>query len=136
MLPIYGQMPVAALLAIWGRANLIISVALVWISNPVTYPLMLIAEYWLGCWILGVEPQLQIDEFQFDNLISLISEIGLALGIGGLVAAIIGAILGYVLAHLFWWMAVTQRWRDRKSGRSSSELNADTGSSSQNSKVE
>ncbi|MFC6755273.1 DUF2062 domain-containing protein, partial [Halorubrum tibetense] len=35
-LPIPGQMGLAALCALWFRANLPISAALVWISNPIT----------------------------------------------------------------------------------------------------
>ncbi|MCC7516127.1 MAG: DUF2062 domain-containing protein, partial [Pseudomonadales bacterium] len=43
-----GQMLVAAVLAIWLRANLPIAVGLVWVSNPVTSPPILYAALKIG----------------------------------------------------------------------------------------
>ncbi|NIQ12825.1 MAG: DUF2062 domain-containing protein, partial [Gammaproteobacteria bacterium] len=56
-LPIPFQMLVAAVLAILFRVNLPISVALVWISNPLTMAPMFYFCYWLGSKLLSLPPQ-------------------------------------------------------------------------------
>ena len=54
-LPIPSQMVLAALLAIGFRCNLPISVALVWITNPLTIPPMFYFAYRLGAWLLDMQ---------------------------------------------------------------------------------
>ena len=55
-LPVPGHMPIAALLALMLRANLPISVVLVWISNPITIPPIFYLTYEIGRWILQAPP--------------------------------------------------------------------------------
>ncbi len=52
LLPIPGQMALAALGAWFLRANLPLSVGLVWITNPLTMPLIFYGNYRLGAWLL------------------------------------------------------------------------------------
>jgi uncharacterized protein (DUF2062 family) len=52
-IPIIGQMLIAAILAMWMRVNVIVAVATVWISNPITMPAMLYFSYRLGVWLMG-----------------------------------------------------------------------------------
>ncbi|MEA3292554.1 MAG: DUF2062 domain-containing protein [Pseudomonadota bacterium] len=59
-LPIPFEMVPAALLAILFRANLPISVLLVWISNPLTWIILYSPPYLLGAQLLG-EPQVPLD---------------------------------------------------------------------------
>jgi len=55
MTPVYGHMLMAAIIAIWLWANLALSVILVWVSKPLTFPFILFTEYWLGTQALGAE---------------------------------------------------------------------------------
>ncbi len=52
MIPMPMQMFASALLAIPLRANLPISVGLVWLTNPITMPPVFYANYKLGTWLL------------------------------------------------------------------------------------
>ena len=62
MIPIPVQMVIAALSAILFRINLPISVALVWLTNPLTIPPVFYTNYLVGTWLLG-EPA-DVGEFQ------------------------------------------------------------------------
>jgi len=56
-IPVPFQMILAAPAAVIFSANLPLSVALVWITNPVTMPPIYYGCYKLGAWILDVEVQ-------------------------------------------------------------------------------
>lgn len=56
-LPPLGQLLIAAAGAIAFRVNLPISVALAWITNPVTIPPMYYFAYLVGSWLLGTPVQ-------------------------------------------------------------------------------
>ena len=53
MLPLPMQMLISASVAMPARANLPISVGLVWLTNPVTMPMIFFAEYKVGTLLLG-----------------------------------------------------------------------------------
>ena len=50
------QMMLTIALATLFRANKIVGVPFVWISNPITIVPIYMPSYYLGCWILGKEP--------------------------------------------------------------------------------
>ena len=54
-IPVPSQMLLAAIISIFMRANLPLSVALVWITNPITMAPMFYFSYQLGAWLLGSE---------------------------------------------------------------------------------
>jgi len=115
--PIPGQMIIAGLFALFVRANLPISVALVWISNPVTIPPMFYATYRLGAWMLG-EPALSLEfEFSWEWLQDQLEDIWLPLITGCLTAGIVTAGLSYLLVRYFWRWHVIQAWNARKEAR-------------------
>jgi len=111
--PLPWQMIIAAILAIFFNANLPISVALVWITNPITWIPMYYFAYWVGALLMGKEI------FAFSTFSHLFSfetawELGapLLLGCGVLMAA--GAVVGYFGVHTLWRRHVLKRWEERK----------------------
>lgn len=56
-LPLPGHMIMAAILAIGFRANLPISIGLVWFSNPLTYTPMYFIAYKIGAHLLKTPPE-------------------------------------------------------------------------------
>lgn len=112
-LPVPGQMVLAAFGALWFRSNLPISVALVWISNPITMPPLFYACYRLGMWILGTTPR----HFHFELSIEWItSELGYLLPpllLGSLICAGIFSGLSYLLINQLWRWHVNHAWQKR-----------------------
>jgi len=113
-IPVPFQMVLAAAVAIPARVNLIISVALVWISNPITMPPLFYFAYLLGGWVLGIET----NHFDFELSFSwLANELGLIWEpflLGCIIMAVSSSILGYISMRLFWRWNVVRRWEKRK----------------------
>jgi uncharacterized protein (DUF2062 family) len=111
-LPPFGQMIVAAAIAIFMRVNLPISVALVWVTNPVTIPPMYYFSYLVGSWILN-RP---IGAFEVDLWIKWQNwlEIIAPLTVGGLVCGAVCSVTGYLLVQGLWRWNLVQQIRKRK----------------------
>ena len=86
-------MLLAALIAIVTRVNLPLSVALVWITNPITIPPMFYALYRLG-WILGVDAADMGVEITFDWLFANFFAISKPLVIGAFFCGLISGSVG------------------------------------------
>ncbi len=124
-LPIPMQMAVAALVSLVVRCNLPIAVALVWISNPITMPVMLFATYQFGRWLLGTPPVAVSLELSWSWLINEFSLIWMPLLAGSVVAGLIFGILGYVTMRLFWRWTVVRNWNIRRRRRASKQSRQD-----------
>ncbi len=113
-IPIPFQMVAAAFTAIIFRVNLPISVALVWISNPITIPPMFYATYLFGTWILGEPPQSSEFEVSIEWMTNSLAEIWQPLYLGSVICAVIASILGYILMRGFWRWHVVSNLRKRR----------------------
>jgi len=113
-IPMPFQMIAAALCAIWFNANLPLSVALVWISNPLTMPPIFYFNYKIGAWILD-RPLLA---FEFDIsrewLGNRLIDIGIPLYLGSLVIATAAACLAYLIIQYLWRRKIRSDWRLRR----------------------
>lgn len=116
-IPLPGQMPIAALLALLLRCNLPISVVLVWISNPVTMPAMFFATYQLGRWLLGTPPVSVSLELSLHWLVHEFSLIWKPLLAGSLLSGLIFGSLGYITMRIFWRWTVVKNWQRRNRWR-------------------
>ncbi|MCL6269790.1 DUF2062 domain-containing protein [Sansalvadorimonas sp. 2012CJ34-2] len=113
-IPMPFQMVLAAFLALLVRCNLPLSVALVWISNPVTMPVMFYFTYKIGCYIL--QTPVSSEEFHM-NLQWLHHEIGriwMPLYAGSLITGLVVATLSYFGIRLFWRWHIIRSWKQRK----------------------
>lgn len=115
-LPI-GQMVVAALLAVLGRCNLPIAVALVWVTNPLTFGPIFYFAYKLGAWLLGIDAAGAGWELSWEWLWQRMREIWWPLLLGSLVCGWVAGLTGSVLARLLWRLHVIRRWRERRATR-------------------
>ncbi len=124
LLPIPGQMLVAAGLAILFASNLPIAVMLVWVTNPLTIPPIFLTCYMVGRWILGSPIQPFDFKWSFEWILDL-PAIALPLLTGSFVCGIVAAFIGYVSASSFWRWYVVRVWRTRHKDRIKHALHLD-----------
>lgn len=111
--PLPWQMVIAAVLAIWFNANLPISVALVWITNPFTWIPLYYVAYKVGALALG-QGASEFSEFSSAFSIDKVMELGAPLLLGCFILMNAGAVLGYFGIQLIWRRHVRHRWNLRK----------------------
>jgi len=111
-LPPLGQLLIAAAGAIAFRVNFPISVALVWITNPVTISPMYYFAYLVESWILGTPVQTFSVEYwlEWRNWLDILAP----LMVGGLVCGTICSALGYFAVQAIWRWNLVRRVRSRR----------------------
>lgn len=126
-LPMPGQMPIAALMAFWFRVNMPISVALVWISNPLTMAPIFFATYELGRWLIGSPPLAFSIDLSWSWLTNEFTHFWKPLLAGSLLTGVVAGASGYIAMQIFWRWHVLRNWKRRKLRRQQAQ--ADTNSS-------
>ncbi|MES9956995.1 MAG: DUF2062 domain-containing protein [Sedimenticola sp.] len=116
-IPMPFQMIAAAATAIPARVNLPISVALVWISNPLTMPPMFYFNYLVGALFVGNGAEAADFEMTLEWFSQSMGQIWQPLYLGSLICGIIAALLGYVVMRGLWRLHIVshlKRRRERK----------------------
>lgn len=112
--PVPFQMVLAAGMAILCRVNLPISVALVWITNPLTMPPMFYFAYYLGAHLLGV-PAVDFEiSFSWGWLRSVMATIGEPFLLGCALMALGSSLVGYLSIRLLWRYSVVRKRGTRR----------------------
>ena len=120
-IPVPCQMLLAALCAIYFRANLPLAVILVWITNPITIPPYVFIAYKTGAWLLH-EPARQIHfELSMTWIRTELGEIWMPLTLGCLTYAVISASAGYILIRGLWRVLAVIKWQERKLKKTNSK---------------
>jgi len=113
-IPMPFQMVVAAAFAILFNVNIPVSVALVWITNPLTMPVMFYGAYLLGAKILGHAPQEFAFEASWQWIEASLATIGPAFLLGCLVLGIVFSTVGYLMISNLWKYSIMFKWQKRK----------------------
>lgn len=116
-LPMPGQMVVAALLAVLLRVNLVISVVLVWVSNPLTIPPMFYFAYVVGTWLLGSPVVHTAFEPTLAWVLHEFTQIWQPLLLGSLAIGTLVSLAGYGAVNLLWRAHVARELKRRQIGR-------------------
>jgi len=116
-LPIPGQIPLAAAGALLLRCNLPIAVALVWITNPVTFAFIFYGCYKLGLWILNAQPQSIEFELSWQWMSSHFLPIWPPLVLGCLITALFLSCAAYLTVQWSWRWHISRKWLARKEKR-------------------
>ena len=112
-LPVPVHMLLAGILAVAFSANILLSLLVVWVNNPLTIVPIFYFTYKLGTSIIGVE----IDpgfEFSFGYLMDNFWSATIALWIGGLITSILMATFGYFsIISIYKYRALkrVKRWK-------------------------
>ncbi|MGZ8973378.1 DUF2062 domain-containing protein [Methylomagnum sp.] len=111
--PLPWQQVIAAIGAIYFSANLPIAVALVWITNPLTWLPMYYFAYEVGAYAMGSQT------FSFDQFSGLFSiekamELGTPLLVGCFILMNLGAVIGYFGIQYLWRRSVLHQLDLRK----------------------
>ncbi len=112
-LPVPIHMLLAGILAVAFSANIMLSLLIVWVNNPITIVPIIYFTYKLGASIIGVEIDPEF-EFSFGYLMDNFWSATLALWIGGLITSILMATLGYfsiISIYKFRALKRVKRWK-------------------------
>lgn len=120
-IPVPFQMLLAAGGAILFRANLLLSVALVWVTNPLTMPFIFGFAYYVGTLFIPSSQETIKFELTWEWLGSSLVDIWQPFLFGCLVCGIVAAVLGHVAIRLFWRIHVVNQWKVRALKRAHQE---------------
>ena len=122
-IPIPFQMVLAAGLAIIFRYNLPISVALVWVTNPFTMPVLFYLAYIVGSWLTNSYLGPFEFELSFEWLFTELRERWHPFLVGCLFMGSLSGLIGYAGVRILWRMHVISFWKNRKLRKAQKKLN-------------
>lgn len=120
-IPLPGQMLIAASLAIFLHCNLPLSLALTWISNPLTYAPIYYLCYRLGLIILGQDHPSEL-QWSMDELADNVSLVMKPLLIGCVISGLAFGAFGYLVVRLLWRLHIQRAWIKRKALRAKNRI--------------
>ncbi|MFC0588061.1 DUF2062 domain-containing protein [Novosphingobium aquiterrae] len=116
----FAHSAVAALTAVFVRANVPVAIAATWTSNPATWVIIFPAAYEIGEVLLhldrmtGVAPISEtMQQTQTDHLLQSLTGKGLETAFGLFVIATVLAAAGYLASGLVWRLMVARKRRAR-----------------------
>ena len=102
-----------AIFAVVFSANILLSILVVWVNNPITMVPFYYFTYKLGASIMGIQMDPKF-EFTFSYLMDNFGNATIALWIGGIITSIVSAIIGYyVIITIYKYKAFkrAKRWK-------------------------
>lgn len=108
-IPFFGQMLVAAALAIYFRVNLPIAVVFTWISNPFTFPPLFFIAYRIGSTLLDMPMAYTRFHLSYEWVSNVLHEIWLPLLVGSILLGAAGAVVGYYSINLLWRLLLLRK---------------------------
>ncbi len=111
--PVPFQMLLAAGLAIPFRANIPLSVGLVWLTNPFTMPPIFYGAYQVGVLVTGNNSGNFEFEASWQWLVDSLPTFGPTFLIGCLVCGTVASIIGFFGIDYIWRHSVRSAWKKR-----------------------
>lgn len=117
-IPLPTQMILAALSAVIFRANLPLSVVMVWISNPITMPPLFYMAYNVGVALMGNPEAAEFNfELSWEWVSTGLYSIWQPFLLGCLVCGLFFGLLGSAVLRIVWRFHVIQLWKERRQKR-------------------
>lgn len=114
MLPIFGQMPIAAALAIYFRVNLPIAITFTWASNPLTFPALFYIIYRIGAGLLDMPVHYMQFQLSYEWFSSVLHQIWLPVLVGSLILGVLAAATGYYTINILWRILLLRKRDERR----------------------
>jgi uncharacterized protein len=114
LFPIPIQIFAVIMLTFFFRFNIIVALSIVLLTNPITMPFIMAAEYRLGMWILHKEMPSGRIEFTMQWVQQHLASIVLPLYTGAFSAMIFFSILAYFIVEYLWIYSVKKAYRQRR----------------------
>ncbi len=115
--PMPFQMVPAAALAILFRANIPLSMALVWFSNPITMPPLFFFAYKIGAYILDIPPTGFNFEISWEWLVGGLLDIWQPFLLGCFICGSFLAITSNITIRLLWRYSLVNAFKKRQANR-------------------
>ena len=115
--PIPFQMWLAAACAVPLRANLPLSIATVWVTNPFTMAPIFYGAYLVGSTVLGSDMSQFEFQLSWSWVMESITTIGPAFLLGCLICSIVFGTIGYYGLNWLWRWSVVKSWQARQKKR-------------------
>lgn len=112
-LPIPMQMLIAAVLAALLRVHVPVSVVMVWFSNPITFPPLLYAAWFVGSTLLGTNMVVSPLSMSVVELLNRTAEAWPEILFGSVFCAGASAVAGFFITNLVWRIVAVRRWKNR-----------------------
>ncbi|MGL5006413.1 MAG: DUF2062 domain-containing protein [Plesiomonas sp.] len=113
-IPLPCQMLLAACGAILLRVHLPLSIALVWLTNPLTMPPIFYCAYKVGSWILGTPRYEGKLHFSMEWVMTQFDTLFIPFLFGSFICGIIAAFIGYFSIQGIWRYSVSRNWKKRR----------------------
>lgn len=111
--PLPGQVIFAAIIAIFARLNLPLTVTAVFLTNPITMAPLFLLAYKVGAAILDIPAEHIHFELSFAWLSETLIHIWKPLLTGCFVLGVFSAAIGNVLVRFLWRFHLVHRWKTR-----------------------
>ena len=111
LIPLPVHTPLAALMAIWLRLNLPVTLVAAYLTNPFTIPPIFYFAYKVGTWLLNASPHEFTIEFSLNWLLHETGVIWLPLLIGSLTVGLVLGVVSYLAINLLWRYGIVRRRR-------------------------
>lgn len=112
--PLPSQMVFAAAGAVIFRVNLPLSVALVWVSNPLTMPPLFYFCYRVGALVLQTPAEKFHFHLSWQWLLVTIEHIGPPFLLGCLICGLVSSLVGYIAISQLWKFSTIRRYQNRR----------------------
>ncbi|AIG02329.1 ATP-binding protein [Pseudomonas fluorescens] len=113
-IPIPLQMLLAAILAIAVRGNMPIAVSLVWLTNPITMPVVFFCTYMTGTWLMNIPARTLPHELTWEWISGQLSTMWQPFLLGSVVMGLVLGALAYCLTMVYWRWWVGHQWKKRQ----------------------
>ena len=113
-IPMPFQMIPAAGCAILFRGNIALSVALVWLTNPITMPAIYYAQYVFGSWLMGTRIQFEDFSLSTEWIKRNFQYLWKPLYLGALISAVVGSAASYFTIRGLWRWNIARKLKARR----------------------